>query len=224
MFPSLSAIAPAKSPVQLFAGAQARKWVSQMDVMNHVLAALDEALKSAGFRQLESDGVLACWIRRTGSTNRAVVAIECPLDEDPALFAQAQRGMCRKAAGFFVPFLYPIGLQIVVIGPRVQTDPVSVVDTYNNQICCLQSLHIVDLHMRHVTSARTWGQRVTGPLQTAIASSLRAAVGDASEDSAARPLIRSKEMPLRVGMLASFGLAAVVICGLILVTLRFIGQ
>jgi hypothetical protein len=144
---------------------------------NSILIALDEMLVAQGFHRRQVPDVLACWARRSLLTgNRAVVVIECPGDEDPALFAREQKKRCSKAAGFFIPFLFEVGLQIIVVGPPALTDPTTVVDTYSNQICVLQSVHVVDLKRRRITSGATWGQVVTGPLQTAIADTLRMAI------------------------------------------------
>jgi hypothetical protein len=125
-------------------------------------------------------------------TNRAVVVIEAPDDADPALFARDQKGVCRRAAGFFLPVLYEIGLQVVVVGPPVRTDPTSVVDKYSNQVCVLQSVHVIDVEGKVVTSGATWGQFVTGPVQRAIAQAMRVAVE--GEEAAAAPPGRAADI------------------------------
>src|SRR5689334_17186214 len=116
-----------------------------MSVTTQLITELDNTLIPRGFRRRAAEGVLGCWVRRTLMTNRAVVVIQAPPDADPALFARDQKRASRKAAGFFIPVLYEIGLQIVVVGPPVRTDPTRVVDRYSNQVCILQSVHVVDL-------------------------------------------------------------------------------
>ena len=94
-----------------------------MEPFAQIQAALEGALTPFGFRRRPADGVISCWVLRTFMRNRAVVVIYCRDDKDPALFAREQRGLCRSAAGFFIPVLYEIGLQIVVVGPPAVTDP-----------------------------------------------------------------------------------------------------
>jgi hypothetical protein len=154
-----------------------------MDLTAQILKELDGALSHLGFRRRTARRVLACWVLRKLSYNRAVVVIECPSSEDPAVFAREQKSVCRKAAGFFIPFFYEVGLQIVVLGPAAITDPKSVVDAYSNQICVLQSVYVVDLAGRSVTSGATWGQTVTRPIQEVVASALRYALVSTGSDT-----------------------------------------
>jgi hypothetical protein len=142
-----------------------------------LLAALDETLRGHGFRRRSAASVLACWVRRSVWTgNRAVVVIECPPDCDPAVFARGEKKRCAAASGFYIPVLFETGLQIVVFGPSVRTDPMAVVDRFSNQICVLQSVHVVDIKGGRVWSGATWGQRVTGPVQAAIVEALQSAL------------------------------------------------
>ena len=106
-----------------------------MDAVAQILADVETTLHPLGFRRRLAPGVLACWVRRKLNHNRAVVAIECPRGEAPAIFARLQKIVCRKAAGFYIPVFYEIGLQTIVLGPPVMTDPIDVVDTISNGIC-----------------------------------------------------------------------------------------
>jgi hypothetical protein len=149
-----------------------------MDLVDHIAGDLQMTLASIGFvRQNNAPGVVACFVRRNFSHNRAVVIVECPPEMDPALFARSSRDVCKRAAGFYVPIFYEIGLQIVVLGPAAITEPTSVVDTFSNQTCVLQAVHVVDLSTGIVTSGTTWGQTVTKEIHSAVAVSLRATMG-----------------------------------------------
>ncbi len=184
-------------------------------IVTTVLSELDKVLLPRGFKRRASENVLGCWVRRTLMTNRAVVVIKAPDDVDPALFARNQKGACRKAAGFFLPFLYEIGLQIVVVGPPVRTEPTSVVDTYSNQVCVLQSVHVVDVEGKVATSGATWGQFVTGEIQSAIARALRIAVGGeevaAGAQQAAETDIQSAKKPPFFRVATVCGVIAVIL-------------
>lgn len=99
-----------------------------------------------------------------------------------------------------------------MLGPPVGTDPTTVVDTYSNQVCVLQSVHVVDLVAGVATSGATWGQVVTGEIQAAVAGALRAAVRDGTPDTGTRhveePLVRSAEQPLIFWLAGAAGVFA----------------
>lgn len=139
-----------------------------------VLAALSAILTERGFRLVPSDDVAACWVRRTGNTNRAVVALDVPPDvDDPALWARDQRARCARAVGFRIPFFFHPGIQIVTLGPPPITEPTRAVDRYDNQWCVIQAIHVVDLQRDDVASGATWGQVVSGSDQEAVAATLQ---------------------------------------------------
>lgn len=142
-----------------------------------VLASVDRALGQRGFVRRDSDDVLACWVRRTLLTNRAVVAIECPLQEDPAVFAREARRRCARAVGFRIPLFYGIGLQVITLGPRVRTPPTEVVDRIDNQWCVIQAVHVMDSANGTVASGATWGQVVSGSDQAFVSDALQRAAG-----------------------------------------------
>lgn len=150
---------------------------------SNIRAVLNETLMERGFRPRTeaadptgASPVVACWTRRTIFTNRAAVVLRCPEAEDPAQFARASRRSCAKAAGFYVPVLYGIGLQVIVLGPGVQTPLEDAVDRIDNQWCVLQAIHVVDMSQGTVTSASTWGQVISGPDQQAVATALQRAL------------------------------------------------
>jgi hypothetical protein len=211
-----------------------------MDLVPQIIAELDAALTPIGFTRRPAVGAVACWAWRTLNHNRAVVLIECPPNQDPALFARDHKNYCRGIAGFIVPIFYEMGLQIITLGPPVVTDPTAVVDKFSNQICVLQSVHIVDLERNVVTSAATWGQTVTKQTQEAIAYALRSALREAKKDAhdhgetsdnrkshGQQPLIKTAEQPkwhrtwmtiAAWGALLAFIIAAIL--RLIFVTMR----
>jgi hypothetical protein len=81
----------------------------------------------------------------------------------------------------FVPFLYEVGLQVVLVGNGLEEaldDPErlrQVVDKVSNQFVVLQSVFVVDESAKRYACARTWGQFVTGQFQDAISRGIEAA-------------------------------------------------
>jgi len=143
-----------------------------------LIAELSTDLERIGFRSNPSSEVLGCWIRRRPNTNRAVVLLRCPEGVDAAVFARESRSACARSAGFYIPLLYGIGLQVVVVGGDNETAPTDVVDRYDNQWCCLQSVFLVDIEAGTVDSGRTWGQTTSSPIQAAILRALAPITGE----------------------------------------------
>jgi len=77
----------------------------------------------------------------------------------------------------FVPLLWGLGLQVVVVSPGVASggiDPAQHVARVDNQWAIIQSIFLVDPDAGNFRSARTWGQFITGKYQDAIEEVLKA--------------------------------------------------
>ena len=125
-------------------------------------------------------GVVAFWRRCTWSTNRAV-AVACPGSPVADLRAYCQQlkwTLLRQTR--FVPFLYELGLQLIVVtdsGDETSSGPelANVVDRISNQFVVLQSVFVVNFIDGRYSSARTSPQTVTAPVQDAIEQGIEAA-------------------------------------------------
>lgn len=126
-------------------------------------------------------GVEAFWRRCTWNTNRAAALVRWP-DGDSDIGPYC-RWIKWKLVGQtkFVPFIYELGLQLVVVGDglrQVVDAPeklAKVVDLASNQFVVLQSVFVVDESTKRYAHARTWGQYVTGKFQTSIARAIESA-------------------------------------------------
>lgn len=143
-----------------------------------LLAGLTERLGPMGFVEVEPDdvrkaqGVRRLYRRKTWNTNRGVV-VAAPPSRDLRAYAE----LMRASAGDYLGSSWwnQLGLQLVfeVAG---EPPPVSVlqplVDQVNSQGVLIQSVFAYDGATFVHTSARTWGQLVTGRFQDAIAATL----------------------------------------------------
>ena len=136
-----------------------------------------------GFQRFEAAAApsslpwIAAWKRKTWNTNRGVALIALP-DAAPHAgeFALDIRAQAGKAIGY-IPFLYELGLQLVLVGPGILAKGEGLdryVTKINNSTVLLQSLHLVDPVSGDSRSVRTWGQVVTGKFIDAIEQSLAA--------------------------------------------------
>lgn len=141
-----------------------------------ILDQLDITLTQAGYRSRAAQEVVACYTRKTLSMNLAVVVIECPDSRDPCEFVRQQKRVCRRAAGFYIPFFYPVSLQVIVLGRAGDAAPSQAVDRFNNQICIVQSIFIVDLEAMRVETGVTWLRGSLRELQESIDHTLRRTV------------------------------------------------
>ncbi len=110
------------------------------------------------------------------NTNRAVAMIEWPSGStSPGELAKEIKIHLGQKIGYF-PFLYPLGLQVIVCGNSV-SDHTEGLDRYldnlDNQRVILQSLHVVDIRGLQSSSVRTWWQFVSGHFQDAIEKGIR---------------------------------------------------
>lgn len=140
-------------------------------------ACIGEAVAPHGFRRIEalprsgSLAWIAAWKRKTWNTNRGIALLSMPPGaQHPGEYALDVRVAAGKAIGY-IPFLYELGLQLVLCGPGI-VERGKGLDRYvtriNNSTVLLQSLHLVDETAGLSLSVRTWGQIVTGTFIDAI--------------------------------------------------------
>lgn len=139
-------------------------------------------LSTLGFRPIESpdrliSGCVYLSRRQTLNANRAVCVIDIEtLPDDMEYFLKQVRNKVAVKVRFF-PFLWGLGLQVVLVSPGATkfkahlSDYVAKVD---NQWAIIQSVFFVDPVKAEFISARTWGQIVTGKFQDEISRQLSA--------------------------------------------------
>ena len=168
--------------------------------MDSLTVAIEDHLAPQGFRghwrpRMADLGLVAFWRRCTWNTNRAVAVVRSP---SPVVDL---RGYCQRLKWTllrqtrFVPFLYELGLQLVVITepeegairPGEAEDLTNVVDRISNQFVVLQSLFVVNLTDRRYSTARTSPLSVTVPVLDAIELGIEAAGFQPRNPRAATP-------------------------------------
>jgi hypothetical protein len=144
--------------------------------MNEVAIRVKRGLEIFGFREVAAlqeniPGGILLLKRQTWNTNRAVVLLEIPEPPaDMAGFLKRVRGTVARKVRFF-PFLYGVGIQIIVMCPDITTaipEPRDYVAKVDNQWAIVQSLYLIDPRKREYLSGKTWGQVITGKFQSAI--------------------------------------------------------
>jgi hypothetical protein len=102
---------------------------------------------------LEGVPVVAAWKYKTLNMNRGIALVSLNGTEGhPGEFARAIKKSVGKALGY-LPFLYEIGLQLVLVGRETLIRAAGlhqVLDTVNTGDVLLQSLHLVDTDARDV--------------------------------------------------------------------------
>jgi hypothetical protein len=140
---------------------------------------LEAALAPHGFRLLtrkEGSICSAIWKRQTINTNRAVALVE--VESVPVDLSQLLKKVKKEAAfrcGFF-PFFYGLGTQVILLVTNTKPEEKELgtyVDKIDNQWSIIQSIFIVHVDLGLVSSARTWGQFITGKYQDVIAAVFR---------------------------------------------------
>lgn len=145
--------------------------------------AIERRLAPHGFLVVEPDeasrapelGVVRGYHRKTWNTNRAVFVAR--LEVCDAQSTRSQVEVLRRESGrvFGSSWWSQLGLQIVFVseGPPPEESVLrSLVASFNTQGILIQSLFAVHLGTLDWTSARTWGQVITGPFQDAIAEAI----------------------------------------------------
>lgn len=126
-------------------------------------------------------GVIGFWRRCTWNTNRAVAVLRRPegaVEIGP--FCQQAKWKLRRCTRS-IPFLYELGLQIVIVGNWPENSPDESetlrqsVDKVNNQLVVLQSIFSIDEATHRYVAARTWGQIISARFQDAIARGIERA-------------------------------------------------
>lgn len=162
-----------------------RTSIQEMPFMNDLISHISNTLTPFNFVRMDdgttppslSDGIetRALWKRKTFNTNRGVALLE--YHESVPEFLGIVRDIVKplgKTIGY-IPFLYPLGLQVIAVGKGMGTvgtvraeEVKKVLSKIDNQRVLLQSIHLVDLETMSSASARTWGQAITGKFQDAI--------------------------------------------------------
>ena len=147
--------------------------------MNDLAQKLEAALTPHGFWLLERKKGSICsaiWKRQTIDTNRAVALVK--ISSVPVDLSSLLKEVKKEAAfrcGFF-PFFYGLGTQVVFLVTGAQPEEEELgdyVDKIDNQWSIIQSIFVVHVDVGLVSSARTWGQLITGKYQDSIAAVLR---------------------------------------------------
>jgi hypothetical protein len=123
--------------------------ISAEEMLKHYL---EEATAPHSFKRIEtalpdeSLPIVAAWKRKTLNMNRGIALVSLDnLSSHPVEFVATIKKPVGKLIGFF-PFLYELGLQLVLIGRGIldkSTGLEQCIDTVSRSIT-LQSLHLVD--------------------------------------------------------------------------------
>jgi len=141
--------------------------------------ALDALFKGQRFilapqQQYEDLGCTHFWQRRTFNTNRAAALLSAPGVTDLEEHCQQLKWKII-ARTFYIPFLYPLGLQMVVAGDellsRAKIGP-SVVDIIDNQRVVLQGVFVVDTKEKKFRYWSSPGLYLTSRLHKAMAAAI----------------------------------------------------
>jgi hypothetical protein len=96
---------------------------------------------------LDTVALVAAWKRKTLNMNRGIALLSLAGCEDhPGELVRSVRRALGKALGY-VPFLYELGLQVVLFGPRLFERAAGLhhfLHTANTCTVVLQAIHIVD--------------------------------------------------------------------------------
>lgn len=144
-------------------------------------SSLDLHLGPHGFVIVEPDdraraaGVTRGYLRKTWNTNRGVLLTRSPSPEPAALRGHVE--LLRREGGRLLGSSWwsQLGVQLVLLfDAATPPEPAlqALVDMINTQGVLIQSVFAVDLTSGAHTSARTWGQFVTGKFQDAIDKAL----------------------------------------------------
>ncbi len=143
--------------------------------------ALDLRLSPHGFAIVAPDqastalGVVRGYHRKTWNTNRAVFLASLNSADEPGLRARVLELQRESGRVFGSSWWSQLGLQLVfevegAAPPRALLE--DLVASFNTQGVLVQSLFAVQAGASTWTSARTWGQVITGKFQDAIAAAL----------------------------------------------------
>ncbi len=133
---------------------------------------LGQRLTPLGFSRMPGDVV---WKKKTWNVNRGVALVAHEGRDHPGETARFNKAWFGGMIGF-VPALYTLGLQIVIVTRGVlpwADDLDRYVDQANNFQVVLQNIHVVDLDRREAVSSRTWVQFATGNFYDAVHEALQ---------------------------------------------------
>ncbi len=143
--------------------------------------ALEERLSPFGFANIEPDagsralGIVRGYHRKTWNTSRAVFLTQPEPQVHSDLRAYVETLRVESGRVFGSSWWSQLGLQLVfeVSGaPPSERTLEGLVASFNTQGILIQSVFAVDPSTFERTSARTWGQVVTGRFQDAIAQAI----------------------------------------------------
>ncbi len=137
----------------------------------------DERFVLAGPQQYADLGCTHFWQRKTFNTNRAAALLTAPGVTDLEEHCQQLKWQIIKRT-FYVPFLYPLGLQMVVVGDDLLSTAKigpSVVDLIDNQRVVLQGVFAVDTKEKTFRYWSSPGLYLTSRLHKAMAGAIAAA-------------------------------------------------
>lgn len=144
-----------------------------------LVSALDFRLSPHGFAIVEPDeasrslGIVRGYHRKTWNTNRAVFLARPESEGAEGLRAYVEALRRESGRVFGSSWWSQLGLQVVfeVEGaPPSEATLQSLVAMFNTQGILIQSVFAIEPSTLARTSARTWGQMITGKFQDAIAS------------------------------------------------------
>lgn len=139
------------------------------------------SLSEHGFKPVQGykEKILECICllkRQTFNTNRAVCVVQLSqAPDDINFYISNLRNRVAFKVGF-IPLLWSLGLQIVIICPEITSSnlmPIDYVAKVSNQWAIVQSAFFVDPKTNEFMEGRTWGQIVTGKFQDAISKELQ---------------------------------------------------
>ena len=143
--------------------------------------ALEARLSAFGFATVEPDetsralGIVRGYHRKTWNTNRAVFLARLEPNDPTALRACVEERRRESGRVFGSSWWSQLGLQLVLeVSGALPSEAAlqGLVAAFNTQGILIQSLFAVDPSTLGRTSARTWGQVVTGKFQDAIAQAI----------------------------------------------------
>jgi hypothetical protein len=140
------------------------------------------SLREHGFKEVSGYDLkipeCVCLLKKqTLNINRAVCVVELSeLPDELGVYIKNLRNKVAFTVGF-VPLLWGLGLQVVIICPninKVRRLPGDFVAKVDNQWAIVQSAFFVDPVSQTFTDGRTWGQFITGKYQESISKQLQA--------------------------------------------------
>jgi hypothetical protein len=130
-------------------------------------------------RQIAPSRVEGAWAKKTPFMNRglALVVVDQP-GTLPGQVVAAHKDQIGEKLGL-LPFLYPMALHMVLVGPGLDTNPQlleGLTDKVNTFTTNLMTLHVADTVSKRVSSAKSWNAFFSKKIQEAVDGTLREAL------------------------------------------------